>query len=175
MQTIYFRVTQLLVLVVAGILAASPALADKSSWNGGGKEDRKERKSHDDKYRESGHDNQKSRAKERHDTEKHEHFGDRQREAAHEYYAEQLRTGSCPPGLAKKRNGCLPPGQAKKWKMGQPLPPDLVYQKLPPQLSEKLGSPPTGYRYVRVANDILLIAVGTAMVADAIEDLGNMK
>jgi len=36
------------------------------------------------------------------------------------------------------------------------------------------GAPPAGHRYVRVAADILLIAVGTAMVVDAIEDLGKM-
>jgi len=34
--------------------------------------------------------------------------------------------------------------------------------------------PPAGYRYVRVAADILLIAVGTRMVADAITDLGRL-
>jgi Ni/Co efflux regulator RcnB len=34
-----------------------------------------------------------------------------------------------------------------------------------------LGMPPSGYRYVRVASDILLLAVGTGMVVDAIEDL----
>ena len=34
-----------------------------------------------------------------------------------------------------------------------------------------LEPPPTGYRYVRVASDILLIAIGTNLVIDAIEDL----
>lgn len=34
-----------------------------------------------------------------------------------------------------------------------------------------LGVPPSGYRYVRVASDILLIAVGSSMVVDAIQDL----
>ena len=34
-----------------------------------------------------------------------------------------------------------------------------------------LGGPPSGYRYVRVASDILLIAIGTGMVVDAMEDL----
>jgi Ni/Co efflux regulator RcnB len=35
----------------------------------------------------------------------------------------------------------------------------------------RIGLPPKGYRYVRVANDILMIAIGTNMVVDAIEDL----
>jgi Ni/Co efflux regulator RcnB len=34
----------------------------------------------------------------------------------------------------------------------------------------QLGRPPSGYCYVRVAADILLIAVGSSMVVDAIED-----
>jgi len=38
----------------------------------------------------------------------------------------------------------------------------------------RLGTPPAGYKYVRVAADILLIAVGTSMVIDAIEDLGRL-
>jgi Ni/Co efflux regulator RcnB len=39
----------------------------------------------------------------------------------------------------------------------------------------QLGAPPAGHRYVRVATDILLIAVGTGMVVDAIEDLDRMS
>ncbi len=35
----------------------------------------------------------------------------------------------------------------------------------------RIGLPPAGYKYVRVANDILLIAIGTSIVVDAIEDL----
>jgi Ni/Co efflux regulator RcnB len=38
----------------------------------------------------------------------------------------------------------------------------------------QIGSPPAGYRYARVTNDILLIAVGTGMVIDAIQDLGKL-
>jgi hypothetical protein len=32
---------------------------------------------------------------------------------------------------------------------------------------------PSGHKYVRVASDILLIAIGSSMVVDAIEDLGR--
>jgi len=45
---------------------------------------------------------------------------------------------------------------------------------VPPTLIVQLGQPPARHRYVRVATDILLIAIGTGMVVDAIEDLGNM-
>lgn len=102
------------------------------------------------------------------------HFGDRQRGIVHDYYDRYYRTGFCPPGLAKKRNGCRPPGQDKKWSRGQPLPRDVVFYDLPPRLVVELGVPPDGHKYVRVAADILLIAVGTSIVVDAIEDLGNL-
>jgi len=68
----------------------------------------------------------------------------------------------------------MPPGQAKKWSRGQPLPRDVVFYYLPPRLVVELGVPPAGHKYVRVAADILLIAVGTSIVVDAIEDLGNI-
>ena len=82
---------------------------------------------------------------------------------------------SCPPGLAKKHNGCLPPGQAKKrWTIGRPLPREVIFYNLPPTLVVELGVPPPGYRFVRVANDLLLIAIGTGMVLDAVTDLGRL-
>lgn len=99
------------------------------------------------------------------------HFGDEQRRMAREYYGRPEHARSCPPGLAKKGNGCVPPGQAKKWRKGYPLPRDVIYYEVPSALVVQLGVPPAGYRYVRVAADILLIAVGTGMVIDAIEDL----
>jgi Ni/Co efflux regulator RcnB len=101
------------------------------------------------------------------------HFGDHDRVAIRTYYVEAGRSGHCPPGLAKKNNGCLPPGQAKKWVVGQPLPPTVVYAPLPTALVVQLTPPPSGYRYVRVAGDILMISVGTRLVIDAIQDLGR--
>lgn len=92
-------------------------------------------------------------------------------EAARSYYGRQENTGFCPPGLAKKGTGCLPPGQAKKWRKGSPLPAGVVYYDVPRSVVLSLGLPPSGYKYVRVASDILLIAIGTSMVIDAMEDL----
>jgi Ni/Co efflux regulator RcnB len=54
---------------------------------------------------------------------------------------------------------------------GQALPKDVVFYPVPNQVIVKIGLPPKGYKYVRVANDILMIAIGTNMVVDAIEDL----
>lgn len=39
----------------------------------------------------------------------------------------------------------------------------------------QIGRPPAGYRYARVANDVLLVTVGTMMVVDALEDLGVLS
>ena len=79
----------------------------------------------------------------------------------------------CPPGLAKKNNGCMPPGQAKKYIVGQRLPSNVIYYQVPQQVIYQLGAPPSGYRYVRVASDILLLAIGTGLVVDAIQNLSS--
>jgi len=102
------------------------------------------------------------------------YFNNDHRKVISNYYGEEYHRGNCPPGLAKKNNGCMPPGQAKKWKKGSSLPPDVVYYDLPPAIVVQLGRPPEGHRYVRVASDILLIAVGTGMIVDAIQDLNSM-
>jgi Ni/Co efflux regulator RcnB len=102
-------------------------------------------------------------------------FEDHDRVVVRDWYGEQVRGGHCPPGLAKKKNGCLPPGQAKKkWQKGKRLPREVIFHDLPPPLVHKMRPPPQGTRYVRIANDILMIAVGTGLVLDAIEDLGRM-
>lgn len=102
------------------------------------------------------------------------YFGEPQRQALRDYYQPRFKAGKCPPGLAKKGNGCLPPGQAKKWRVGRPLPNDVAYHAVPHSVSVQIGLPPTGHKYVRVAADILLIAIGTGMVIDAIEDLNGL-
>lgn len=102
------------------------------------------------------------------------YFNDGQRRYAHQWYGEQYRAGRCPPGLARKHNGCMPPGQARRWAVGRPLPSDVSYYAVPQSVVVQLGVPPAGYRYVRVANDIVLLAVGSRMVVDAITDLGRM-
>jgi hypothetical protein len=101
-------------------------------------------------------------------------FNNHDRMIVHDYFGGVALSGRCPPGLARKNNGCLPPGQAKKWTMGRPLPHDVIFYDLPHELMIRLSPPPAGYRHVRVAGDILMIAIGTGMVAAAIEDLGRM-
>jgi len=145
--------------------AAAPAFADKPSWAGKGKGGGEER---DDDRDDRG-------GKGKHKEKRGKHFDENHRVAVREYYDHEFEGGKrCPPGLAKKHNGCMPPGQAKKWEMGRPLPSDVVYYPVPHDLEVRIGIPPAGYKYVRVASDILMIGVGTGIVADAIQDLGRM-
>ena len=159
-----------LALALAGMLAIGPVLAEKPSWAGGGKSGHDERsdKGGSQKGERRDADDRSSRG-----GDKREHFEGQHRAKVHDYYEHEYRAGRCPPGLAKKHNGCMPPGQAKKWQVGQPLGRDVVYYTVPRQLVLQIGLPPSGYRYVRVASDILLMAVGTRMIVDAIQDLGR--
>ena len=100
-------------------------------------------------------------------------FDEHARGAIHGYYGERLREGRCPPGLVKRNGGCVPPAHGRAWRRGQPLPPGIGYYALPPDLLRRLPPPPPHHRYVRVGPDILLIAIGTALVIDAIEDIGR--
>lgn len=147
------RLPSILALALAAALAAGPAWADNEHHGKKEKHDRGDRKTGRVEVR----------------------FGEPQRAAVRGWYATQIEAGHCPPGLAKKHNGCLPPGQAKKrWSVGRPLPREVIFYDLPPALLVELGPPPPGCRYGRVANDVLLLALGTGMVLDAITDLGQM-
>lgn len=162
--------------LVAAALMAGPALADKPDFagkgNSAGKGQNKERgEDRNDERRDDRREEKRDAGRE--SVRQGEYFDDRRRVAVREYYGEQFRAGRCPPGLAKKHNGCMPPGQAKKWNMGRPLPRDVIYHEVPRDLVIQIGPAPRGYRYVQVASDILMIAVGTSMVVDAIQDLGR--
>lgn len=171
MQPLDSRRRGALAIVMAALFAAGPAYADKPSWAGGDQPDKhsgQKEKHKGGKNKDGGHE-----ATVYHGGGGHTYFVDRQRVVIHDYYGREFRSGHCPPGLAKKHNGCMPPGQAKKWRVGYPLPRDVVYYELPPAVVVDLGPPPVGHRYVRVGMDILLIAVGTGMIVDAIQDLGG--
>ena len=162
-------------LFVTGLVAVNPLFADKPDWAGHGKPDKGSQNARDEDWRGDRHEVRRDERRDRRgDVRVDVHFDDHQRAVVREYYEDSFRHGRCPPGLAKKHNGCMPPGQAKKWQMGRPLPRDVVYYDLPPRVVVSLGVPPAGHKYVRVASDILLIAVGTGMVVDAIDDLGRM-
>lgn len=192
-----------LALALAGTLLATPALADRPAHAGGGKPDRHQagpsdhrpgakadRREHtpprvDQRKRAPDHDRHDARGARRdrdHDYRGGRdggprvgaYFTERHRVIVRSYYGERYRAGHCPPGLAKKRNGCMPPGLAKQWRIGHPLPRHVIYYDAPGDIVLRFGMPPEGHRYVRVAADILLIAVGTGIVIDALEDLNRM-
>jgi len=175
MKPIALKMKFAFALAIGAILAAGPVMAEKPSWAGAGKGGKDERM---DRRNEQKGERRDDGAKSRRDKDgpaagKRSHFEDQHRAYVREYYAEQFRGGRCPPGLAKKNNSCMPPGQAKKWQLGRPLPRDVIFYEVPRPLVMQFGAPPRGHRYVRVATDILLIAIGTGMVVDAIQDLGR--
>lgn len=169
-----------LILAVAGMMAVSPVMAAKPDSPGGGNSKKNvPQEQVNQGQQQSGHSQGHSEKGSHEDSGKGGvkvgvHFDDRRRTLIRDYYRSEFGRGSCPPGLAKKNNGCMPPGQAKKWALGRPLPRDVIYYDLPGSLLRQLGAAPDGHKYVRVAADILLIAVGTGMVVDALSDLNSL-
>ena len=97
-------------------------------------------------------------------------FGVREREIVREYYAPRILRGECPSGLYFRSGACYPSGP-RSWVIGEPVPSTVVIEPLPVELVHVLPPPPPRHRYARVAGDILLLAVGTNMVVDALDDL----
>ncbi len=160
-------------LLIAGLFAASTQVfAEKPDWAGGGKNGNKHesRGDRDDRGKRDKHDRRDDRYDDRRSGGQYR-FDDDSRRLLIDYYGGQARAGHCPPGLAKKGNGCLPPGQAKKWRRGYALPADVRYYPLAPEILIRLPPPPPQHRYVQVAGDILMIAIGTSMVVDAVENI----
>jgi Ni/Co efflux regulator RcnB len=182
MQRFIFQMRFILALVFAGIWSTGTAFADKPGWAGdkkrvnySGQETREnhrgeeKRKTHsDDRTPVHGSYDERSR----NGDQKSGYFSEHKKKFVRQYYSDQFRKGHCPPGLLKKGNGCLPPGHAKMWKKGQPLPREVIFHDLPPSILGQLGPPPPMHRFVRVAQDILLISSGTGMVLDAFENIG---
>ncbi len=178
MQKITMRKSSILALALAGILATtSTALAEKPSWAGDGNKGDK----HEQSERQDRHEDYDRQRDDRHSDDRGRdgnsgrstYFGDQHRTVINNYYIEQYHSGHCPPGLVRSNNGCVPRGHARKWQVGRRLPRDVIFYDLPPQVIVELGPPPEHHRFVRVASDILLIAVGTGMVVDAVQDLNQ--
>jgi hypothetical protein len=188
----------LMVAVIAAVLTATtPALADKPSWAGnspGGlgrqdyrgqdkravadmgrhgrdydRHDRNHPKKDQGDWRRAPRYDDRSRSR----YSGGRYFADNHRTIIHNYYYDHYRSRRCPPGLVKKGPGCVPPGYARRWVIGRPLPRNVIFYEVPQPIVVGLGYPPPGYRFVRVASDILLITVGTGIVMDAIYDLGG--
>ena len=93
-------------------------------------------------------------------------LGDSERRVVRDYYSAQQ---NCPPGLAKKHNGCLPPGIAKKrYEIGRPVFDDAIVVELPHDVMVRLPPLPRGREYRVVDGDLVVVAVATMVVLDAI-------
>ena len=164
-------------LFLAAALVSTASFAEKPEWAGhgkggkGGKHEQSEQGYDDGR---EGHGGKAKKSKHVDEVRIGGFFGEQQRVAAHDYYGDQFKAGRCPPGLAKKNNGCMPPGQAKKYSIGQPLPRGVIFYPVPGPVLVQLGAAPAGHKYVRVASDILLIAIGSSMVVDAMQDLARL-
>jgi Ni/Co efflux regulator RcnB len=177
------RPHRLLVLLIAAIIGAAPALAAPHGGKGdddkGEKHENKGKKGGDDHggSRGKGHDSGKGHGADKdghmaHAPKPGAHFNDKSRSSVQAYYA---RNKDCPPGLAKKHNGCMPPGQLKKWQVGQPMPAGVAFAPVPQQVLVMLPSAPVGHRYVAYGGDILLIAASSRMVVDGISITVNVR
>jgi Ni/Co efflux regulator RcnB len=57
--------------------------------------------------------------------------------------------------------------------VGRSLPRTVTYYEVASPQRYKLAPPPRGHRYVRVGNDILLMAIGTGIIANAIYNIAH--
>ena len=146
-----------MLLTLVGCVLTGAALADPRPWR------RADRDEHRDWHRAEPQREDWRRGR-------HVYFRDHHRVIVREYYVHGYHR-HCPPGLARKGNGCHPPGLVREWEYGRPLPRHVIYYEVPAALVTRIGPPPPGHRYVRVAGDILMIAIGTGLVVDAIQDL----
>lgn len=174
MQRFMFQIGLTLALIFAGICLTSPALAKKPEGVGG-KKGQNHRQEATSKKPQDNRDSDQGKSSEKNEpsAQRGGYFSEQKQMVIHQYYSDQFRQGRCPPGLAKKGNRCMPPGHAKKWSKGRPLPREVIYYDLPPSILVQLGPPPSRHRFVRVAQDILLISIGTGMVIDAFENIGR--
>jgi hypothetical protein len=164
-----FRTLRFAALLACGSLAFASAYAKDH----GDKDEHHAQKEHEKAMR---HIEKEQHKEARHAQRPHEeirvgtYFDDRQRVIVRDYYSQHYggRHG-CPPGLAKKHNGCMPPGQARHYAVGEPL--RVSYYAVPQPVLVQLRPAPVGYRYVSVNGDILLVALGSMIVVDA---LGNL-
>lgn len=73
-------------------------------------------------------------------------------------------------GVGPNNKGAfVPPGQAKKWAKGQYLPKSVAWTPVPAVLLAKLKPAPSGHQYVAINGQVLLIALATGFILDALD------
>ncbi|MDP3273360.1 hypothetical protein [Limnobacter sp.] len=162
----------LTVVSTALLIASGSAYAEKpekGNGNQGKNKEQSEKRGHKDNHKGAGKENGGGNGQG--GVSVSFNFGSAETRIVRDYYGGQVAKGKCPPGLAKKGNGCQPPGQAKKWQKGRALGSDVRYYDIPNELRIRLPAPPLNHKYVQLGTDLLLIAVGTAIVVDAIDGI----
>jgi len=101
-------------------------------------------------------------------------FTDPQRLVIRNYYSQQYKKAVVQPAWPKRTTVACSRVRPKKWTLGKPLPSDVAYHPVPCTVAVQLGTPPAGHKYVHVASDVWLIAIGTSMIVDAVQDLGRI-
>lgn len=75
----------------------------------------------------------------------------------------------CPDGLVQFNNRCVHPQKVRThYVVGRPLPRNVSWQPLPEPLAMQVQAAPTGYRYVTVDGDVLLVSEENNQVIDAV-------
>jgi len=87
------------------------------------------------------------------------------------YYRNDHANRTCPSDLIATERGCE---MRPLWTLGEPLDPLATYELLPERLLAQLGPAPDGYRYVRVADHILLMVVATRIIRADVLDLSDL-
>jgi len=152
------------IFAAAAMLTATPALADSGKGKGHGN-DKGESYREVEVHKSNGHDDDGMTVI---------RIGDDDRVILRSYVEDHYKS-NCPPGLAKKNNGCLPPGQAKKrYEVGHRLPDDVVYEPVPRYILDRLHPAPSGYKYVKVDTDVLLIGEASKNIIDAVTLLSGV-
>lgn len=165
----------ILALVMAGMFSASPVFAERhgkhrQQWP----QEEQRLDVREETHNRGGYERPVERYEEHNEGPRHRYFDEHQRTVVREYYVERYHAGHCPPGLVRGEGGCRPYRHNRGWSVGQPLPRSVVRYELPPRVVVNLGTPPAGHKFVRVASDILLVAVGTGLIVDAIQDLDGL-
>lgn len=163
-------------IILALIFCTTGGLAVHAESNKGDKEHGNQYKNNSsNKGQESGKNNKHSGSKKNKQSRNTIGIENNDRETIRNYMQDHRHRYFCPPGLAKKNNGCLPPGQAKKYEIGKALPADVTYELLPYSLRRNLQPLPSGYQYVRVENDVLLMSKTDKTIADIVTLMSDLS
>ena len=87
------------------------------------------------------------------------------------YYRADYANRTCPSDLIATARGCE---TRPLWTLGEPLDPLATYELLPERLLTQLGPAPDGYRYIRVADHILLMVTATRIIRADVVDLSDL-